>query len=299
MVIEVMTMKIKKYPMEKLTDGFINIILLFAMAITTYPFIYVISMSISDPLFVMRDEIWLLPKGFSLHAYKMVFENPDIWRSYYNTVWYTGVGTFFNVLMTVLAAYPLARKNFVGRNFLVMFIAVTMFFSGGLIPTFILVNKMGLYNTRWAIILPGIVSAWNIIIARTFFENIPESLHESAMLDGANDIKVLFKIILPISMPILSVLVLFYAVAHWNSYFSALVYLPNKDLQPLQVYLAKVLIDNSDQLLGDMEGSYARNMYGIQLKYAAIIVATLPILFAYPFLQKYFVKGVMIGAIKG
>lgn len=292
-------MKIKKYPMEKLTDGFINIILLFAMAITTYPFIYVISMSISDPLFVMRDEIWLLPKGFSLHAYKMVFENPDIWRSYYNTVWYTGVGTFFNVLMTVLAAYPLARKNFVGRNFLVMFIAVTMFFSGGLIPTFILVNKMGLYNTRWAIILPGIVSAWNIIIARTFFENIPESLHESAMLDGANDIKVLFKIILPISMPILSVLVLFYAVAHWNSYFSALVYLPNKDLQPLQVYLAKVLIDNSDQLLGDMEGSYARNMYGIQLKYAAIIVATLPILFAYPFLQKYFVKGVMIGAIKG
>lgn len=292
-------MKFKKSRIELIFDSLIYFILIFAVLITLYPFIYVISMSISDPEHVLRQDIFLLPKGLSLGAYKLVFENPDVWRSYYNTVWYTVVGTSINIFMTVIAAYPLSRRNLFGRNFFMFFITFTMFFSGGLIPSFLLVRSLGLYNTRWAMVIPGAVSAWYIIITRTYFQSsIPDSLIEAAKIDGCNDISILFRIVLPLSAPIIAVLALFYAVGHWNSFFNALIYLPDKNLQPLQIYLVRVLIQASPELLGQMQDEFARSAYFIQLKYAVIIVTILPIICVYPFLQKYFVKGVMIGAIK-
>lgn len=289
---------IKKSAGDKITDGLIVALMWIVMAITLYPFIYVLSMSISNPIYVIDRSVWLYPKGFSLKAYEKVFENPDIWRAYFNTVFYTVVGTSLNIIMTVLGAYPLARKSFFARKQVMLFIVVTMFFSGGLIPLFILIQNLGIYNTRWAVILPGLVSAFLIIITRTFFQSIPESLHESAKLDGAGEFKTLTRIVIPLSMPIIAVLALFYAVGHWNSFLPAMMYLPDARLQPLSLYLVKVLIQNSANMLEGMVDQYDRAMFTVQLKFSMIIVAVVPILAVYPFLQKYFVKGVMIGSLK-
>ncbi|SDS85490.1 putative aldouronate transport system permease protein [Paenibacillaceae bacterium GAS479] len=284
--------------MGKLADAVINVFMVFVIIICLYPLVFVLSMSISDPIAAAAQEVWLFPKGFSLNAYELVFENPDIWTSYMNTIWYTVGGTAFNVIMTISLAYPLSRRNFFLRGPVTFLIVFTMLFSGGLIPTFILVNDLGLYNTRWALIILGAIGVWYVIIARTYFTTIPESLIESAKLDGANDIRIFWTVIIPLSKPIIAVLVLFYAVGHWNSYFSALIYLPDKNLQPLQLYLVKVLVENTG-LADSIMPSEEKSLAIMQIKYAIIIVATLPILFVYPFLQKYFVKGVMIGAIKG
>lgn len=276
-----------------------TLLALFSFAML-YPFVYTFSMSISSPVYAVQNVIVLLPKGFSLESYKLVFRDSEIWRSYYNTLWYTGVGTSINVFLTVLSAYPLSKKQYFLRNTLMIFVAFTMFFSGGLIPSFILVTQLGLYNTRWAIILPGAISAWNLILARTFFESIPESMDEAAVIDGASQLRILTRIYLPLSMPIIAVLVLFYAVGHWNSYFSALLYLPDKTLQPMQLYLRKVLTMANNEIIGSqMAIGYERSLATMQLKYTVVIVTILPIICVYPFLQKYFVKGVMIGAIKG
>ncbi|NSW92216.1 MAG: carbohydrate ABC transporter permease [Firmicutes bacterium] len=283
---------------RKIFDVFIYIIMCLVIVICLYPIVYVFSMSISSPLAVAKQEVWLLPKGFSRGAYKLVFDNPDIWRAYYNTIWYTLIGTIVNVIMTVALAYPLSRKSFFAREPIMFFITFTMFFSGGIIPSFILINKLGLYNTRWALIIPGAIGVFYVIIARTYFETIPESLIESAKLDGANEVTILWKIIMPLSMPIIAVLILFYAVGHWNSYFSALIYLPNQKLQPLQLYLVKILIENTQDLAANMLPGEQKSLATMQIKYAVIMVAVVPILCVYPFLQKYFVKGVMIGAIK-
>ncbi|RAV12699.1 carbohydrate ABC transporter permease [Paenibacillus contaminans] len=272
--------------------------MLFVIVITLYPFVYVASMSISDPRNVINNSVWLWPKGFSLEAYKRVFDNPDVWRSYYNTLFYTVVGTAVNVAMTILGAYPLARRTFFLRNQIMVFIVITMFFNGGLIPMFLLIKNIGLYDTRWALILPAAVGAYFIIIARTFLQSLPESLIESAKIDGANDIYILYKIILPLSMPIIAVLSLFYAVGHWNSYFSAMIYLSDSSLHPMSLYLVKILIQDSDSMVKGMAQDINRTMYSIQIKYALIIVTVLPILFVYPFLQRYFVKGVLIGSLK-
>ncbi|MBO9606241.1 MAG: carbohydrate ABC transporter permease [Paenibacillaceae bacterium] len=268
------------------------------VAITLYPFLYVLSMSISNPIYVIDGSVWLYPKGFSLRAYDTIFDNPDMWRSYGNTIFYTVAGTSINIAMTVLAAYPLARRHFFLRKPIMVFIVVTMFFGGGLIPAFLLMQELGLYNTRWAMLLPGAASAFLIIVSRTFFQDIPESLHESAKLDGAGEFAILLRIVLPLSMPIVAVLALFYAVGHWNSFFPAMMYLPDPRLQPLSIYLIKVIIQNSDVALKDMIDQHDRSMISVQLKYAMIIVTIAPILMIYPFLQKYFVKGVMIGSLK-
>jgi len=292
-------MKLRKSIGERVFDGSITFFLILAMMITLYPFIYIFSMSISDPNEVASQSIWLLPKGFSLDSYKIAFENPDLWRSYYNTLWYTIIGTALNVFMTIMGAYPLSRRNFQLRHFFMVVIAITMFFSGGLIPMFILINKLHLYNTRWALIIPGAVSAWNLVLARVFFQStIPDSLPEAAKLDGCSEGGILFRIVMPLSMPIIAVLTLYYAVGHWNSYFGALLYLPNPKLQPVQIYLMKVLIEQTEEALGGMQDVGARSMLAAQMKYTIIIIVVLPILCVYPFLQKYFVKGVMIGAIK-
>ena len=279
-------------------DSIIHIFAFLVLVITLYPFIYVVSMSVSDPLSVIRQEIWLLPKGFNLGTYKLVAENRMLWVAYYNTIWYAVVGTVLSMVFTLTMAYPLSQKNFILRRPLMLLTTFTMFFSGGMISLFILVSKLKLYNTRWAIVLPALVSTWNLFVTRTFFEGIPESLIESCKLDGATDIQVFISIILPLSMPIVAVMGLFYAVGYWNSYFSALLYLPNVKLQPLQLFLMKILIQDAELLAGDTQLGLERSVQVSQLKYAAIVITALPILMVYPFIQKHFVKGVMIGAIK-
>ena len=290
-------MNIKKIT-NKIPDILIILFNCLVIAVTLYPFLYVFSMSISDPVAAMRQEIVLFPKGFSLSAYKMVIENPDVWSSYYNTIWYTVVGTIISVLLTVTVAYPLSRKNFCARNFIMMLITITMFFNGGLIPQYMLVNSLGLYDTRWAIILPTAVTAYNVIVARTFFAGLSESMIEAAKIDGANELQTLVKVVVPLSMPIISVLILFYAVSLWNSYFPAMIYLSDESKQPLQLFMQKLLIQQQETMMDGLLNAYDRSLVGSQLKYAAIIVTILPIICVYPFLQKYFVQGVMVGAVK-
>lgn len=278
----------------------VNLFVILCTLIAVYPLIYTISMSISEPIHVAQNDIFLLPKGFSTQAYKLVFDDPEIWRTYYNTLWYTVVGTALSVVLTVVSAYPLSRKRFFLRKKLMFFVLFTMYFSGGLVPQFLLVNSLGLYNTRWACIFPYLISAWNLIVCRSFFESIPDTIEEAALIDGASQYTILFKIFIPLSMPIVAIMILFYAVGQWNAYFSAMMYLPNADLHPIQMYLRKVLIlSNTQSAMGNTMGGLERSLTTQQLKYAVIVVAVLPILAVYPFLQKYFVKGVMVGSIKG
>ena len=263
-----------------------------------YPLVYVISNSFSDPTSVLKQEVYLLPKGFSMGAYKLVFENHQVWTSYANTIYYTLMGTAMNLFTTLLFAYPLSRSDFSGRRFFLVMITITMFFGGGLIPLFIIINSLGLYDSLWAVLLPSAISTYNVIITRTFLQSLPVSLQESAMLDGCNDIRILVSIVLPLSMPIIAVVGLYSAVSFWNMYFLPMVFTPSSDKHPLQLYLMKIVIQNSQEGLGSAQG-YERLMSGAQLKYAVIMVSILPIICVYPFLKKYFIKGVMIGALKG
>lgn len=278
----------------------VNYVLCFIIAcITAYPLIYVFSMSISRPEAVVSGTVKLLPKGFSLQAFKLVFSNMEVWRSYYNTIWYTVVGTAISVLLTLMAAYPLSRKQFCLRKPLSVFFSISMFFTGTLVPMYLLFNNLGLYNTRWAIVLPTGAAAYYIIIARTFFSGISDSLYDSARIDGAGEMKILWKVYMPLSKPVISVLILYYAIQQWNSYFNAMIYLPGRrDLQPLQIYLMKVLINNESAVDGGAMGSAAQSMISTQLKYVVIVVALIPILCVYPFLQKYFTTGMTLGAVK-
>ena len=273
----------------------------FALIICLYPFLYVLSSSVSNSQAVVRGEVWFWPKGFSLYAYKVVFSDDVIWRSYYNTVWYTLVGTSFNLVCTILAAYPLSKKQFFARNFFMIMFVLTMFFYGGMIPTFLVVVKTGLYNSRWAMVVPTLIGTWNLIIARTFFQSLPEELFENARMEGAGEFRIIWSIVLPLSTPIVAVMALFYGISHWNSFFPALLYLPNSKLHPIQIYLRRVLIMSSlDTLAQHDTGEAAEGFLSLlKIKFAVIIVAILPIVTLYPFLQKYFVKGVMIGALKG
>ena len=267
--------------------------------VTLLPFIHVVAMSVSDPLMASKGEIYLIPHGINFNAYKLVVQNASFWNSYGNTLWIVFFGTLVNTFLTITLAFSLSRRTFFLRRTLMKLITFTMFFSGGLIPLFILVNKLGLYNSRWAVILPYAISTYNLIVCRTFFEGIPENLAEAAVIDGANDVSILFRVYLPLSKAILAVLVLFYAVGHWNSYFPALLYISKQNLQPVQVYLVRVLIQDSEALADEGSAGFSRALIVEQLKYAVIMVTILPIICLYPFLQKYFVQGVMIGAIKG
>lgn len=285
---------------ERLFDGSNVVLMLLLSAVTLYPFLYVLIASISDPAWVvkMRGLIWY-PHGFSLDSYKLVFDNPAILTGYGNTLLYVVAGTALNILMTSLGAYALSRQSVKWKNPVMFMIVFTMFFNGGLIPTYLLINNLGMLDSRWALIIPSAMSAYNLIIMRTAFQSVPVSLEESAKLDGANDFTVLFRIILPLSMPVVAVMILFYGVSHWNSWFNALIYLRTRELYPLQLILREILITNSTDSMMTGVGGADKMPIGETIKYAAIIVATVPILLLYPFLQKYFVKGVMIGAVKG
>ena len=274
------------------------ILILFAVA-ALYPFLYTFSMSISAPEHVLKRDVFFFPKGIGLDGFSLVFSNANIWTAYGNTIFYTLAGTALNLVVTVLVAYAISRQHFVLARPISLFITFTMFFSGGMIPFFIVVSNLGIYNTRLAVLLPFAASAWNIIIARTFYEQLPESLVESAKIDGATDPVILVRIIPPLSGPILSVLTLYYAVGHWNSYFWPLVLLNKPDLQPLQIYLYKILVQLKQDVMGGVQIGISRTIASEQYKYASIIISILPIIIVYPFVQKYFAKGVMIGAIKG
>jgi len=279
-----------------------NTILVLIFLAVFYPLVYVLSASFSDPNAVAAGKVWLWPVSFTTKAYVRIFEYSRIWSGYANSIFYASVGTFVNVAMTVLAAYPLSRKDLFGKNFILFLFVFSMMFSGGLIPFYITVNQMGLYNTRWALIIPQALSVWNMIIAITYFRtSLPQELLEAAQLDGCSDIQYLWRIVLPLSAPIIAVLSLFYAVGHWNQFFTALIFLADKDLFPLQLILRDILVANTIDpgLLEDAKTMAAKAGLRDLLKFALIVVASGPVLMIYPFVQRYFVKGLMIGAIKG
>jgi putative aldouronate transport system permease protein len=287
---------------DRIVEWTIVCLLGLVLVIVMYPLIYVFSASLSDPLAILKGEVRLLPKGFNLDAYKKVFQNQNIIRGYLNTFIYTLTGTAINVVMTTLAAYPLSRKDFYGRNVFNVLIVFTMFFSGGMVPMYILVSNLNLLNTIWAVVLPGAISVWNMMIMRTYFQsNISLEIQEAAAMDGCSNIGILSRIVLPLSAPILAVMILFYAVGHWNAFYNALMYLSDRSKFPLQVILREILIQNRmDEMASVLDEDKIQYMMNVEaLKYAVVIVANIPVFILYPFLQKYFVKGVMIGALKG
>lgn len=290
---------------DKIIDAVVGIISALVLLITLYPLIYCVSASFSDPIRVMAGELKLLPLGFTLEGYQIILDYDPIWIGYRNSLFYTIVGTSINMMLTIPCAYALSRKDLDGRNILTLIFSFTMFFSGGMIPSYLLMRNLGMINTVWAVLMPGAVSMWNCIIARTYFQgSISFEMQESAMLDGCSNVKLLLHIILPLSKPMMAVIALYYAVGHWNSYFNALIYLNNLDLYPLQLFLRNILItDQMMDMLGADSDAAQAIMRRIQLKesmkFGIIIISSLPMLLLYPFLQKYFVKGVMIGAIKG
>jgi len=292
------SIKIKKSTGSIVFDSINYTILVILCISCLYPFLFLVSQSFSGSSASNLATLRLIPETISLSSYRNVFSNEYIGYGFINTLKRVGIGVPLIVMAMVLTAYPLSKKYFPHRKFWTGFIVFTMFFSGGLVPGYLLVRKLGLINTRWAIVLPAGISTWNMIIMRTFFEGIPESLHEAATIDGCSDMRILFKIFLPLSLPVIAVMVLFYAVGHWNSYFSALVYINDQNLYPLQMHLRKILIQfNQNEMLDQL--TEGRDVVGQSVRYATIIVSTVPILMVYPFLQKYFVKGVMVGAIKG
>ncbi len=301
-----MKSKLNSFSRQSRGDKIFNVIngLLIAVVLIMiiYPLWFVIIASVSDPAKVLGGQVILMPRKFTLEGYRMVFRDPMIMTGYRNTLFYTVTGTAINLVMTILAAYPLSRKDWVGRGFFMGVLMFTMFFSGGIIPTYLMMNSLGMINTVWAMILPGAVSVYNTIIMRTFFINsIPSELQEAAQVDGCSNTRLLIQIVLPLSKQILAVMVLFYGVAHWNAFFNALIYLTESKRYPLQLVLRSILIQNtaSQDMLGDLDTMGSRVMMAETIKYALIIVSTLPMMVLYPFLQRFFEKGVMVGAVKG
>ena len=286
---------------DKAFDIMDYVLLTIAFLLVAYPLYFVIIASVSDPIAVYEGRVVLYPIKPTLEGYARIFSYESLFVGYKNTILYTLVGTAINVVLTVTAGYALSRKELVGRNVMMMGVMFTMIFSGGMIPTYLLVRQLGLYNTMWALILPGAVSTWNLIVCRTFFQQtIPDELREAADLDGCGDVAFFLRVVLPLCSSIIAVMVLFYAVSHWNSYYNALIYLSSTSKYPLQLVLRNILIVNTmDDMVNDVATQAAQQRMGDLIKYGMIIVSSLPLLILYPFLQKYFVKGVMIGAIKG
>ena len=280
----------------------IDVILTLMLIIILWPLIFILSSSLSSKEAVMAGRVFLFPVDFSLEGYKAIFKTGEVLVGYRNTILYTLVGTTLNVLITLIAAYPLSRKDLPYRRPLSFIFTFTMFFSGGMVPTYILVSNLGLLNTPLAMIFPGALSVYNMIICRSFIENsIPHEIYEAASIDGCSDFGYFTKILIPLSGPVIAVITLYYAVAHWNSYFNAFLYLTNDKLYPLQLVLRNILLANQMDaaMVTDMEQMESKQGLADLIKYALIVVSSLPVLIIYPFIQKYFVKGVMIGSVKG
>ena len=287
---------------DKIFYTIITIILTLFFIIVLYPCIYVISASFSSGDAVQAGKVVLWPVDVSIEGYKTVFNTKDVWVGFRNSLFYTVVGTSINIVMTVMAAYSLARPDVPGRNGIMLLFTFTMFFNGGMIPTYMVIRALGMLDTIWCLIIPGAVGAYNLIVARTFIQNsIPLELLEAAKIDGCSDVKYLLKVVIPLSKAVIAVLVLFYGVGHWNAYFNAMIYLHTKDLFPLTLFLRQILlmeqIDPSTITDPELQAQMAKAA-GV-IKYALIVVSMVPVMLIYPFIQKYFVKGVMIGSIKG
>ena len=296
-----MSKPIGRKPTELIADVIIIIAMLALMFITVYPLLYTLFASFSDAKGLLKFEgpLWGPLQPYTLRGYELTFQNAKLGVSVLNTLFYVIVGTFMGLIITGMAAFVLSRKNFMLKNIILKLIMFTMFFSGGIIPLFFVVRNIGIYDTRWAFLLPWAMSAYNMIIMRTFFLGIPESLEESATLDGATDLQIFFRIYVPLSTAVIAVIAMYYGVAWWNSWYQSLVFQPTSTLWPLQMILREVLITNTKSATTDVtsmaEESYTREL----VKYCTVVVSTVPILVIYPFLQRYFVKGVMIGAVKG
>ena len=287
---------------DKVFYAVVNVVLTLITLIVLYPLVYVLSASFSSGKAILAGKVWLYPVDFSLEGYQEVFKNHNIWIGYGNTIFYTVVATTLNVFFTMVAAYPLSRRVLPGKNFIMMLFTVTMFFNGGMIPNYMLMKNLHLTNTRLVMILPGLISVYNLIIARTFISSsIPYELYEACQVDGATHTRFFFQMVLPLSKAVLAVLALYYAVGHWNAYFNALLYLSDRSKYPLQLFLREILVANTmNESTGiDPELLAAKQGMSDLLKYCLIVVATVPILCVYPFIQKYFATGVMIGSIKG
>ncbi len=277
-------------------------ILTFFFIIVLYPCIFVVSASFSSGTAVQSGRVILFPVDFSLEGYKTVFNTKNVWIGFTNSLFYTVVGTAINVVMTMTAAYCLSRNDLPGRNGIMLLFTFTMFFGGGLIPSYMVIQSLGMLNTRWALLIPGAIGVYNLIVARTFINNtIPKELLEASQIDGCSDIMYYLSVVLPLSKAIIAVLVLFYGVGHWNAYFNAMIYLHEKSIYPLTLFMREILmssqIDPSTVTDPELQARLA-DMVGV-IKYSLIMVSMIPILLIYPFVQKYFVKGVMIGSVKG
>lgn len=289
---------------EKVFDVCNYTLLTLIALICLYPMLYVLFSSVSDPLQLMKFRGFLYkPLGFTLKGYEVLLHNPNIPIGYLNTIFYVVIGTCLNLFVTMLGAYALSRTGYKLKKLFTIAIVFTMYFGGGMIPNFLLVRNIGLINTRWALVLPTLIGTWNMIVMRTIFAAVPKSLEESAKMDGANDFVVLFKIFIPVSKATIAVMLLFYAVGHWNSWFNAMIYLRDRQLWPLQLFMREIIIANTmiGNETGAVSGEAGQGFFYLEevIKYATIIVSTVPILCIYPFIQKYFTKGIMLGSLKG
>ena len=279
-----------------------NVFLTLCLVVVVYPLLVVLSSSFSSPDAIVAGRVWLLPVQPSLEGYRRVFDSSQIWIGYKNSIIYTVFGTSINIVLTIMAAYPLSRKDFAGRNLIMALFTFTLLFHGGLIPRYLVVKNLGILDTVWAMVIPQALGVWNVIIMRTYFQTtIPEELNEAAELDGCRDSTFVLKVVLPLSGPIVAVMVLFYAVLHWNTYFDALIFLRTASRFPLQIALRNILVLNQmdPEMFEDIDTMVLLQNMKDLMKYAVIVVASAPVLALYPFVQKYFVRGIMIGAIKG
>lgn len=288
-------MNITRTKGDKVFDTIIIIIVSVIAILFLFPLLNVLASSFSSADAIVAGKVGIFPQRFTLNGYKQILQNQSIWKGFWNSIKYTFIGTIIQVTCQMLCAYPLSRKDFKGRKFLNLFLVLTMFISGGMIPTYLLITQLHLYNTMWAIILPGCISVFNIIVIRTYMESsIPKELQEAAMIDGCGDVRIFTRIVLPLCRPIIAVMILYAVVGYWNSYFNALMYVQDINLMPLQNVLNSILVSNESSL-----GSGTDVNLSEQLKYVTIVVSSLPLLVVYPFFQKYFEKGVTIGGVKG
>ncbi|MGI6652910.1 MAG: carbohydrate ABC transporter permease [Christensenellales bacterium] len=299
--------KIKQTRADRIFDAVVLILMTLLMLIVLYPLIFIVSASVSNPDNVNQGKVWLLPVGFTLEGYYRVFQDAEILIGYRNTFFYTIVGTMLNLALTLTAAFSLSKRDLAGRNVFMFLIAFTMYFSGGMIPSYLLVKSLGLLNTWWVLIITSGISTYNLIISRTFFQNgVPQDIEEAAFIDGCSPVRVFISVVLPLSKALIGVMALYYGVSHWNSYFSALIYVTDRTKIPLQLVLREILIEQQMKATMMQAGDFvdellldAQVRLAALVRFSVIIVSSLPVLIVYPFLQKYFNQGVMIGSLKG
>lgn len=296
------SVKIKESFGDRVFNITLFIVLTAAMLVVLFPLYFIVIASISDPVLVQSGEVLFWPKGITFEGYKMIFQDSSIWKGYGISLWCVVVGTIINLFFTIPAGYALSRKDLPGKKFFMLFLTFTMFFGGGLIPTYLLVKDLGLINSLWSLVLTDAVSVINIIIVRTYFQtNIPEELYEAAQMDGCSEVKTFFKIAIPLAKPIIAIMVLYYGLGQWNQFFKGIIYIQDENLYPLQLVLRNILVQNTSTPGATMNTDtfLAQQRLAELIKYGVIIIGSLPPILAYPFVQKYFEKGVMVGSVKG